>query len=223
MGKRRKRKGHDVVLQSGVREARRRFGGIDVPAGLAGMLAALGLTVLLATATTAIEAVRHDQGAPESNLWVAGGIAGAAVLVLAVLVGGWVAGRIARYDGTGNGWMSGLLFVLLLGGTASAGHWADNRWSLLDDVQAPGWIASPSRLSEVGVALIGIAAVILAAGTGGALGARYHRRADTLIATTQDEAVRDSNVAVVRDDTTVRGEADVDLDRSDYAGRHAVR
>jgi hypothetical protein len=224
MGKGRERNGHEAVLQSGVREARRRFGGIDVPAALAGTLAALGLTVLLGTATAVVEAVRHDQGARDSSLWVAGGIAAAAVLALAVLVGGWVAGRIARYDGTGNGWMSGLLFTLLVGGSAAAGNWADDRWGLLNDVTAPGWVSSPSTVAEIAVAVTAIAAVIVAAGLGGALGARHHRRADTLIATTQDGAtMRDSNVAVVRDEATPQGEAVIDLDRGSYAGRHAVR
>jgi hypothetical protein len=216
----------DGLRNRGVREARRRFGGIDLPASLAGMLAALGTTVLLGTVTAAVEAVRHDQGARLSSLWVAGGIAGAAVLVIALLVGGWVAGRSARYDGTGNGWLSGLLFTLLVGGAGAAGNWADDRWGLLKDVQAPRWVASPSRAAEIGVALVGIAAVILAAGLGGVLGARYHRRADALIASTRDDAImHDSNVAVVRDDATVRGEGDVDveLERSHYAGRHAVR
>lgn len=147
------------------------------------------------------------------------------MLALAVLIGGWVAGRSARYDGTGNGWMSGLLFALLLGGAAAAGNWADNRWSLLNDVQAPSWISDPSRVTEVGVALIAIAVVILASGLGGALGTRYHRRADALIATTQDDAtMRDSNVAVVRDETAVRGDGEAEIDLTDdYAGRHAVR
>ena len=223
-GKRRERNGHDVVLQSGVREARRTFGGIDLPAALAGAMAALGVTVLLGAGNAVLLAVREDRGAATSDLWIAGAITSAAMLALAVLIGGWVAGRSARYDGTGNGWMSGLLFVALLGGTVAAGNWAENRWNLLNDVQAPTWISDPSRFAQIGVALIAVAAVILAAGLGGALGTRYHRRADALIATTQDDAtMRDSNVAVVRDETSVRGEGEAEIDLTDYAGRHAVR
>lgn len=219
----RDRNGHDISMQSGVREARKRFGGIDLPAAMAGMLAALGVTVLLGAGIAVMQVVRDDRGAATDDLWVGGGIATAVVLVLALLVGGWVAARIARYDGTGNGWMSGLLFGLLLGGAAAAGNWADNRWGLLNDVRAPDWVSSPSRLAEIGVALAAIATVILAAGLGGALGARYHRRVDALIATTQDDAtMRDSNVAVVRDDATGRGHESIDLDRPDYAARHTV-
>jgi hypothetical protein len=215
MFSRRKQNGHDLVLQSGVREAHRRFGGLDLLAGLAGTLAAFGLTVLLGAATAAGVAVRHDQGARTSSLWVAGAIAAAAVLVVALYLGGWVAGRTARYDGTGNAWLSGLLFAGLVGGTAGAGHWADDRWGLLNGFQAPSWVSNPSRLAEAGIALVGIAAVLLAAGLGGALGARYHRRADALIATTQDSAaMRETNVKAVQSET-VRGDADVDLDRSD--------
>ena len=224
MFSRREHNGHDLVMQSGVREARTRFGGLDLPAALAGMLAAVGLTALLGTATAVVEAVRHDQGAHTSSLWVAGWITGAAVLVVALVVGGWVAGRIARYDGMGNAWLSGLLFALVVGGAGGAGHWADDRWGWLKSVSAPGWVASPSRVTGIAVTVTGIAAVLVAAGLGGALGARYHRRADALIATTQNDAtVRDSNVAVVRDETWVDGEADVDLERSEYDAKHAVR
>jgi hypothetical protein len=213
-GNRRDRTQPDDLRDSGLGEARSRFGGIDVPAALAGMLAAFGLAVLLGAATAALEAVRHDQGARVSSLWTAGGVATAAILVIALLVGGWVAGRMARYDGTGNGWMAGFLFALVVGGVGGAGKWADDRWNLLQGVQAPSWLASPTRVSELGVALVGIAAVLLVGGLGGALGARYHRGADEVIATAPALAERDGLVS---------GDAAVELDRSDYAGRHAVR
>lgn len=234
MFRRREQNGHDLVLQSGVREAQRRFGGLDPLAALAGMLAAFGLTALLGAATTAVEAVRHDQGARGSSLWVVGAMAAAVVLVLALFVGGWVAGRTARYDGMGNAWLSGLLFAALVGGAGGAGHWADDRWGLLKGFQAPSWLSNPSRPAEAGVALVGIAAVLLAAGLGGALGTRFHRRADALIATTQDSAaMRERNVEAVPDRTaptaldngSARGDAnaDVELERSHYSARHAVR
>jgi len=44
------------------------------------------------------------------------------------------------------------LFALLIGGFTATGNWADNRWGLLKDVQAPGWASNPSRLGEIVVA-----------------------------------------------------------------------
>jgi hypothetical protein len=194
--------------ETGVLAARRRFGGLDLPAALAGMLSTVGLTVLLGAAATAVVAMRHDSGVARNTLWNASWITAAAIVALSLLVGGWVAGRIARYDGIANGWLSALCFTLLMGGLAATGNWADNRWNLLDSVTAPSWATDPTRFGEVAACVVGVAVVLLASGLGGLLGAAYHRRADAVIATGP---------------AVVDGDADVDVARADYSGRHAVR
>jgi hypothetical protein len=194
--------------ETGVLAARRRFGGLDLPAALAGMLSGVGLTMLLGAGTTAVVAMRHDNGVPRNTLWNASWIAAAAIVALSLLVGGWVAGRIARYDGIANGWLSALCFTLLVGGLAATGHWADDRWNLLNGVTAPSWASAPTRFGEAAAAVIAIGVVLVAAGLGGMLGAAYHRRADAVIATGP---------------AVVDGDADVDVARADYSGRHAVR
>src|SRR5688572_10478797 len=59
-----------------VDDARRRFGGIDIPASVAGTLTALGLTVLLAGLAGAAGSVRYDQGTSHEDLSAAGLAAG---------------------------------------------------------------------------------------------------------------------------------------------------
>lgn len=197
-----------VTDETGVLAARRRFGGLDLPAALAGMLSAVGLTVLLGAATAAVVAVRSDAGVARNTLWNASWVTAAAVVAVSLLVGGWVAGRIARYDGIANGWLSALCYTLLMGGLAWTGHWADDRWNLLQNVTAPSWASSPTRYGQVAAALIGLAVVLVASALGGSLGSAYHRRADAVIATGP---------------AVVDGDADVDVERADYSGRHAVR
>ena len=137
--------------ETGVLAARRRFGGLDLPAALAGMLATVGLTMLLGAAAAAVVAVRNDNGVARNTLWNASWVTAAAVVAVSLLVGGWVAGRIARYDGIANAWLSAFLFTLLMGGLALTGHWADDRWGLLNRVQAPDWASNPTRYGEVAV------------------------------------------------------------------------
>jgi hypothetical protein len=197
-----------VTDETGVLAARRRFGGLDLPAGLAGMLGAVGLLVLLGAAAAAVIGVRNDAGVADSTLWNAGWVTAAAVMALALVVGGWVAGRMARYDGMANGWLSALCLTVLMGALAWTGHWADDRWGLLNRVTAPSWLAQPTRFGEAAVAVLTIAGVLLFSGLGGTIGSWYHRRADRMIVT--GPAVID-------------GDADVDVERSTYTGRHAVR
>jgi hypothetical protein len=209
--------------ENAVRVARRRFGGFDLPAAFAGMLAGLGLTVLLAGIAGAAGSVGYQSGASADDLSNGGLVTGLVILLLSFLAGGWVAGRMARYDGGLNGTTAGVLFVLLAAAVSGVGSWLDKQYDFFQDVRLPNWFSGPSTAEAVITAIIGIAVVLLAAGLGGLWGARYHRRADALIATTRHEAVTTSAPAR---DSMVRGDADVAMDRSDArerAGRRAVR
>ena len=94
-----------------VEEAHRRFGGLDVPATLVGMLAALALLTLLAgLVSAAVGAIGYQTGLDgnETKLSIGGLVGGVVALFVAYFVGGWAAGRIARYDGVKNGLMTGI-------------------------------------------------------------------------------------------------------------------
>lgn len=215
--------------REGLAEARRRYGGLDLPAALAGMVAALGTAVVLAGIAGAIGTIGYQRGTDDSTLTNGGLLAGLAVLVLAFLTGGWVAGRMSRYDGVLNGTLSAALFLLLAGGLSVLGRQADAKYDFFGDVNLPSWFSDASQNEAIGWTAVGIVAVLVAAALGGAIGSGYHRRADRVVART-----------LVTDRTTdrdelVRGDADVDLsgsdrdashsrmDQSDYEGRHSVR
>lgn len=179
----RKRSHEDLSDETPIEEARRRFGGFDLPAAFAGMLAALGLTVLLAGIAGAAGSVGYRNGADSSDLSMGGLITGLAVLLVAFLVGGWVAGRMARYDGVLNGLTCAVLFLALMAGLAGVGNWLDDRYDFFDEVRLPQWFTSPDTTAAAISAAVGIAVVLCAAALGGARGARYHRKADQVIVT----------------------------------------
>lgn len=193
---------------TGVAAARSRFGGFDLPAGLAGMLAALGLTVLLAGLAGAAGTIGYQRGTSAEDLSNGGLITGMAVLLVAFFIGGWVAGRMSRYDGVLNGLLTALLFVALAGATSAVGNWLDDTYDFFADVRLPQWFSGADTDAALVTAALGIVVMVVAAALGGALGGRYHRRADAVI---------------VNGPAVVEGDASVDLERSDYSGRHAVR
>jgi hypothetical protein len=211
-----------------VTTAHRRFGGFDLLAALGGMLAALGLTVLLAGIAGATGTVSYQRDTDIADVSSAGLITGMAILLVAFFVGGWVAGRMARYDGILNGTLSALLFVLLAGGLSALGTWADAKYDFFNDVRLPQWFSGPDTAAAMITAAVGIAVVLLAGALGGGAGTRYHRRADALIATRGDEVrmaerMPTTTTPAVRDDRIVRGEADVSVHSSEEEARRAIR
>jgi hypothetical protein len=195
---------HDITDDLGLGEARRRFGGIDVPATLAGMLAALGLTVVLAGIAGAAGSIGYQRGVDDTNLSVGGLAAGLAVLVVAFFVGGWVAARIARYDGVRNSILTAVWFVVLAAAVSALGVWAGDRYDFFDDVRLPQWFSNADTTAAVVTALAGVAVMIAAAAVGGAVGARYHRRADAVIANTRTGGIVRGSDARARLDQSTR-------------------
>jgi hypothetical protein len=185
-----------IVRDPGVGERRRaagreqlrdRFGGRKIGAAFFGWLVAVGMTVLLSAIATGIGlAVGSSMGLDAAGADAAPiGLAGAAVLlgVLAVayFAGGYVAGRLARFDGARNGllaWVVGLLVTVvavvvgLVAGSANTGLFAPLRLPVLT--------GDPTSLTVAGV--IALVAVLLvtavAAALGGRVGEQFHRRVD---------------------------------------------
>lgn len=171
---------------AGVREARRGFGGLDVPASLVGMLTALAMTVLLAGLVgAAIGAVGYQLGVEgrEQELSIAGLVGGLIVLFLAFFVGGWAAGRMARYDGVMNGAMTAVWAIVLALILSALGAWLGSEYDVLRNVELPQFF-SRDALTIGGIVSAAVALVAMLAGgaLGGLRGERYHRRADETIA-----------------------------------------
>ncbi|WP_164700253.1 hypothetical protein [Modestobacter sp. KNN46-3] len=166
-----------------------RFGGIKWGAAFFGWLSANGLAVLLIAAISAAGvAIGLTEGVPSvdeaasnaSGIGIGGGIALLVVLFLAYLAGGYVAGRMARFDGVRQGiavWVVGLLVVLAL---AIAGAVLGSEFNVLSDLDLPRIPIDEGTLTTAGIiALVAVLLVtLLGAVLGGKLGERYHRKVD---------------------------------------------
>jgi hypothetical protein len=200
-----------------IAEAHNRFGGMDLPAALAGLLAAVGLAVLLSGIASAAGSYGYQRGTDTTDLSIGGLAAGLGVLLVSFLIGGWVAGRMARYDGVRNGLMTAVLFMLLAGGLAALGAWAGDKYDFFARVNLPSWFTDIDRGSAIGGAALGLVVMLLAGALGGAWGGRYHRRADAVIAA--DRSDRDDD----RDHDNRVGDNRIDDDRIDDDRDEIVR
>jgi MFS family permease len=168
---------------------RARFGGIKWGAAFFGWLTANGLAVilvaLLSAAGVALGLAQNvdttDEAAQQAEtLGIGGGIAILVVLFLAYLAGGYVAGRMARFDGARQGfavWLVGLLVVLILAGV---GVVLGSQYNVLQQLNLPripideGTATTAGIITLVAILLVTLAGAVL----GGKLGDRYHRKVD---------------------------------------------
>lgn len=202
----------------GVVEARRRFGGLDGPATLAGLLAAVGALVLLSGLVGAAGSIGYRYGADGGDLSIGGFVAGIVVLLLAFFTGGWVAGRVARYDGGRNGVVTVLWFLLLGAGLAALGAWAGDEYNLFDRPDLPNWFSGDDLGTAAMVsAVVGAVLALLAGWLGGIVGARYHRRADAVVSATRDGGLAHPRTAAPGG---VAGRGRADLASSGPVGSH---
>ena len=166
-----------------------RFGGIKWGAAFFGWLSANGLAVilvaLLSAAGVALGLAQNVDTADEAvdqatEIGIGGGIAVLVVLFLAYLAGGYVAGRMARFDGARQGlavWLVGLIVVLLL---AAAGALLGAQYNVLEQLNLPRIPVDEGAATTAGIiTLVAILVVtLLGAVLGGKLGERYHRKVD---------------------------------------------
>ena len=192
----------------GVDAARERFGGRDLPASLAGMLVALAALLLLAgLASAAIGAIAFQTGVEgnEDELSIGALIAAGVVIFLAFLLGGWAAGRMARYNGALNGFMVAVWFIVLGVVLAAAGAIAGNTYNLFDDLRVaeaslPNWFSGEDVTVEAIVSSVAFAVLmVLGAVLGGIWGTRMHTRADREIVAGYSADVVDRRSVVERD------------------------
>ncbi len=172
-----------------VQEARKEmFGGFNLGADFFGWLVAVALTVLLAGIIGAITAavgasLNVDQTDAERQAGTFG-LATAIVLLVTLMIayyaGGYVAGRMSRFDGGRQGvgvWLIGLLVTLLVVGL---GAFFGSQYNVLQRVKVPS-MPIPTDTATWG-GLITLAAVLLgtllAAVVGGKVGQRYHIKVD---------------------------------------------
>lgn len=171
-----------------VRERQRdEYGGFNIGAAFFGWLVAVGiavlLTALLSAAGAAIGLTELSEGEAESNagtISIVGGILLIAVLAISYYAGGYVAGRMSRFDGGRQGlgvWLFGLIATVVL---AVLGAIAGSEYNLFSQLNLPRIpIDEGSLAGGAAIALIlMLVATAFAAIAGGKVGERYHRKVD---------------------------------------------
>jgi hypothetical protein len=167
---------------------REEYGGINWGAAFFGWLVAVGVAVLLtgilAAAGAAIgltepSTVNQAQAEPET-VTLAGAIALLVVLAIAYYCGGYVAGRMSRFDGARQGvgaWAIGLVVTIAITVLAIV---LGSQYNVVERANLPRLPIGDETLTTGGA----VATVVLLAGTllfsafGGIAGARYHRKVD---------------------------------------------
>jgi hypothetical protein len=173
---------------AGIHAAHERFGGIDIPASLVGMLTALSTVLILAGLVgAAFGVVGYQTGleADAQDLSIGSLIGGVAILFVAYLIGGWAAGRMARYDGARNGFATGVWTLIFGAILAGLGAWAGSEYDVFQNVDLPQWFDRDAlTLAAIISGAAAVVAMFLGGIIGGTWGERYHRRADSTIVDT---------------------------------------
>ena len=169
-------------------EARDRFGGANWGACVFGWLVAVGVAILLTSIVGAVvtavgsgaQVSQNEAQREAGTIGVAAAITLLVVLAVGYYAGGYVAGRMSRFDGARQGfgvWVIGLVVTILV---LALGAIFGNQYNLFDRVNVPripvstdqiGWGAV---ITAVAVLVITLVAALL----GGKVGHRYHDRVD---------------------------------------------
>jgi hypothetical protein len=184
------------------------YGGTNWGAAFFGWLVATGLgallTALLSAAGAAIaysEINTIGEAANNSEtIGIVGGICLVVIALIAYFAGGYVAGRMSRFDGARQGvavWAWGIVAVIVL---AVIGAIGGSEYNLLGDINLPRIPIDEGDLTAGGI--IALAAILIgtlfAAILGGKAGERYHRRVDETGYVAEREVVA-NETAVDRD------------------------
>jgi len=177
-------------LQSPEERQREEVGGFHRGSAFFGWLVAIGIAVLLLALLSAAGAAigltdisKQDATANAGTIGIVGGALMLLVLTIAYYAGGYVAGRLARFDGARQGfgvWMLGLLITIVL---AVAGGLFGAKYNVLGQLNLPRIPINEGSLTTGGViALIGaVLLTLFAAVAGGKVGERFHRRVDQVV------------------------------------------
>jgi hypothetical protein len=170
-----------------LRRERQEFGGrIQWEAVFFGLLAAIGLAaslvamVLGGLVAAGVTSFRDDASGLVDHVMTAGGAIWVAILGLAYLTGGYVAARMARFDGWRQGlgiWLLSVLMALVVAITA---------WISGGDLNPAKSISLPSNPIDEGplshgagvIAATLVLVPLVFALLGGVLGERFHRAVD---------------------------------------------
>jgi hypothetical protein len=162
---------------------REEFGGINWGAAFFGWLVAVGLGALLvgllaaAGAAVGLTGLSEDEAA---EIGLGGAIALLAALAIAYFAGGYVAGRMSRFDGARQGFGTWLLGLLVTVALAIVGAVLGSEYNVLERLELPAVPVGDSELATGGALALAIVVLgtLVAAVAGGKAGERYHRKVD---------------------------------------------
>jgi hypothetical protein len=153
------------------------FFGLLAAAGLAAALAGMVVGGLVAIGVS-------DLGQPTStlldNLTAGGGAVAIGILALSYLAGGYVAARMARFDGWRQGIGVWLLSLVLLAAAGIAAWIAGGELDPAKSISVPANPIDSGPVSHSGwsVAAVAVLLPLVSAIAGGLLGERFHRTLD---------------------------------------------
>ncbi len=177
-------------VESEYDEGRQRdaYGGINWGAGFFGWLVAIAVGVLLTSIVGAIAAgagssanvSQSDAERQAGTIGIVAAVILLVILLLAYYTGGYVAGRMSRFDGGKQGlavWLIGLVVTII---AVVLGVVFGSEYNILDRVSLPNLPISGDELSVGGLitAVAILLGTLLAAMAGGKVGSRYHRKVD---------------------------------------------
>ena len=177
--------GKDTVVAMRARQ-RDRFGGIRWGSAFFGLLSAIGLAaILLGLAAAAgvaigVSEINDVTNGDADTIGLGGAILVLAILALSWYCGGYVAGRMARFDGARQGigvWMWTLVIGAALAIAAVIGG---SEYDVLQQLNLPNVAVGDQSLTTTGVITLAAALVVtlLFAIVGGKAGDLFHRRVD---------------------------------------------
>jgi hypothetical protein len=166
---------------------REEFGGVNWGLAFFGWLVAVGMAALLLGILSAAGAAFglgdvSDSEAEQNaeTIGIVGGILLILVLAAAYYCGGYVSGRMSRFDGARQGlvvWALGLAVTIVL---AAAGALFGAEYNVLERLNLPRIPIEEGSLTAgaaIALALVVLVTLVAAAG-GGKAGERFHRKVD---------------------------------------------
>lgn len=180
-----------VSRSEDVSDVKERYGKPDLLASVVGMLAGLGTLVflgaLIAAGAGGIEYqlnMINDQGDLDEASMI-GLVIAALVVFASFIVGGFAAGRMARYRGGMNGFGAGLWMILLVAIFAALGAWVGAEYNAFNRIDLPNWFAQIDVDELTTMAVVASAVLVAATLAGGYLGGRlgetYHTKVDAAL------------------------------------------
>jgi uncharacterized membrane protein YkvI len=166
---------------------REQYGGVNWGAAFFGWLVAVGLGALLVGLLAAMGAAvgltelsESEAAGNATELGVGGAIALLVALAIAYYCGGYVAGRMSRFDGARQGlgaWLLGLIVTVIL---AIAGALLGAEYNVLERLELPALPVGDSELASGGALALALVVLVtlIAAIAGGKAGEHYHRKID---------------------------------------------